>query len=77
MVEKTIPLNHPLYVLGDVYSQSGRLNISKPADSKKPFIVSVKNELDLIRGNKVGATVSLVGGIAAAAAGIAVMLLVH
>lgn len=77
MVERTIPLNHPLYVLGDVYLQSGRLNISKSADSKKPFIVSVKNELDLIRGNKVGATVSLVGGIAAAIAGIVVMLFVH
>ncbi len=77
MVEKTIPLKHPLYVLGDVYSQGGRLNISKPLDSKKPFIVSVKNEMDLIRGNKTGATVSLVGGIIAAAAGIAVMIFVH
>ena len=77
MVEKTIPLRQPLYVLGDVYAQGGRLNITKPADSKKPFIVSVKNEADLIHGNKVGATASLVGGIVAAAAGIAVMLLVH
>lgn len=77
MVEKTIPLKQPLYVLGDVYAQGDRLNITKPADKKRPFIVSTKNEADLVHGNKVGATVSLVGGIIAAAAGIAVMLLVH
>lgn len=77
MVERTIPLKHPLYILGDVYSQNGRLNISKPIDSKKPFIVSVKSEADLIHSNKVGMTMSLVSGIICAAAGIAIMIFLH
>ncbi len=73
MVEKTIPLDHALYVLGDAYLQGGRLNITKPADSKKPFIVSVKSEADLVHGNKVGATVALVIGIILAVGGVALI----
>lgn len=77
MVEKTIPLDHPLYVLGDAYLQNGRLTVGKPADSKKPFIVSVKSEADLVHGNKVGAAMALVFGIVLAVAGVAVMIFVH
>jgi hypothetical protein len=77
MVEKTIPLDQSLYVLGDAYLQGGRLNITKSADSKKPYIVSTKNEADLVHGNKVGATAALVFGIILAVAGVAVMIFVH
>ncbi len=74
MVEKTIPLDHPLYVLGDAYLQAGRLNIAKPADSKKPYIVSVKSEADLVRSNKAGATAALVVGIILAVGGLAMIV---
>ncbi len=74
MVEKTIPLNHSLYVLGDAYLQAGRLIIAKPADSKKPYIVSVRSEADLVRGNKRGATAALVFGIIVAVGGLALII---
>ena len=77
MVEKTIPLNHALYVLGEAYLQHGRLCIAKPSDKKKPFIVSVKNEADLVRGNKAGATAALVFGIILAVAGVALIVFVR
>lgn len=74
MVEKAIPLGQPLYVLGDAYLENGRLNIAKPSDSKKPFIVSVKSESDIIRGKKIGAAVALYAGIILAVLGIASIL---
>jgi hypothetical protein len=77
MVEKTIPLDHPLYVLGDAYLQGERLRVTKPADAKKPYIVSVKNEADLVHGNKVGATVALIVGIALAVAGVVLIVFVR
>ena len=77
MVENTIPLGQPIYVLGDAYLEGGRVKVAKPADKKKPFIVSVKNEADLIHGNKVGAAFALYGGIVLAAAGILIAIFVH
>lgn len=74
MVERTIPLDHPLYVLGDASLQGGRLSISKPADSKKPYIVSVRSEEDLVRGNKTKATTALVIGIILAMGGVALII---
>jgi len=77
MVENTIPLGQPLYVLGDAYLESGRIKVAKPADSKKPFIVSVKNEADLIHGNKAGAAFALYGGIVLTVAGILIAIFAH
>ncbi len=77
MVENTIPLSQPLYVLGDAYLESGRVKVAKPADNKKPFIVSVKNEADLIHGNKVSAGFALYGGIVLAVAGVLIAVFVH
>lgn len=77
MVENTIPLGQPLYVLGDAYLEGGKVKVSKPADKKKPFIVSVKNETDLVHGNKVGAALALYGGIVLAVAGVLVAIFVH
>ena len=74
MIENTIPLGQSLYVLGEAYLAGVRVNIEKPRDSKKPFIVSVKNEADIVQGNKTGAKVALVCGILLAVAGILVMI---
>ena len=77
MVENTIPIGQPLYALGEAFLEGGRLTIAKPRDGKKPFIVSVKSEDDLVRGNKSGATAALVFGIILAVAGVAIMIFVR
>lgn len=60
--ETAIPMNQPLYVLGDANDREGRLMMSKPKESKYPFIVSTKSETELagdlgssIKGLKIGA----------------------
>ncbi|MBI3133094.1 MAG: E3 ubiquitin ligase family protein [Bacteroidetes bacterium] len=60
--ETAIPLNQALYVLGDANDREGRLLISKPKESRYPFIVSTKSETELsgdlgssIKGLKIGA----------------------
>lgn len=75
MVENTIPKNQMLYVLGDALLSADRINILKPSD-KKPFIVSVKNKADIVRGNESSAKVALVFGIIIAIAGILMMIFI-
>ena len=53
---------------------AGRVILGKPVDSKKPFIVSVKKEEDIVRANKTGARIALIIGILIAVAGILVMI---
>ena len=77
MIENTIPLGQSLYVLGEALLVGARINIEKPRDSKKPFIVSVKNEAEIVQGNKTGAKVALVLGILLAVAGVLVMIFVR
>jgi hypothetical protein len=77
MVENTIPLGGSLYVLGEAILDDGRVNIEKPMDGKKPFIVSVKNEADIVQGNKSSANAALVFGILLALAGILLMIFIH
>ena len=77
MIENTIPLGLSLYVLGEAYLDGARVNIGRPRDSKKPFIVSVKNEAEIVQGNKTGAKVALILGILLAVAGILVMIFVR
>jgi len=74
MIEHTIPLKQSLYVLGEALLTGSRVNIEKPRDNKKPFIVSVKSEADIVQGNRTGAKVALVLGILLALAGILVMI---
>lgn len=74
MTEKTIELNQKLYVIGEAFLSGGEIHIGKPKDSKKPFIVSTKSEEELINSSDRNALFSLVGGIAAAAAGVALII---
>lgn len=74
MVEKTIPLNHPLYVLGEAYLENSRLLVTKPSDDKKPYIVSTKSEDELVQSNKSGANMAFYCGILLAIAGIALIV---
>lgn len=63
-LEEGIKMGADLYVLGDANDRDGALKVSKPKDSKQPFIVSTKSEDELtaglgsaIKGLKIGAFV--------------------
>ena len=77
MVENTISLGQALYAMGDAWLEGAKILMGKPIDEKKPFILSVRNETDIVNSNKSGATVALVFGILLAIAGILIMVFVH
>jgi hypothetical protein len=77
MVENTIPLGQMLYAMGDTWLEGAKILMGKPIDEKKPFILSVRNETDIVSSNKSGATVALVFGILLAIAGILIMIFVR
>jgi hypothetical protein len=77
MVENTIPLGQALYAMGDTWLENAKIYMGKPIDEKKPFILSVRSETDIVQSNKTGATVALVFGILLAIAGILIMIFVH
>ena len=68
-VEKTFPLNAPLYALGEVYMNCGQLFLGPPRDSSKPFIVTTKSEEELVKNRKNSALINLLVGIAGFVAG--------
>jgi hypothetical protein len=66
--EWAIPLGKRLYVIGEVVDSEGRLHMRKPKDGKKRFIISVKDEEEILKGARglslgltIGAAVLLVG----------------
>lgn len=78
--EVAIPLNQNLYVIGDANDREGRLQISKPKESRYPFIVSTKSETEIagdigssIKGLKIGAFVCWGLGAAVAIYGVITM----
>lgn len=77
MMENTISLGQKLYVIGEALLDGSKILINRPRDTKKPFIVSVKSEEDIVQGNKTSANVSMVFGILLILAGIAVMIFIH
>lgn len=74
MVENTILLGQSLYVLGEALLEGKNINILRPRDSKKPFIVSVRSEEDIVRSNNKNANIALVFAILLALAGILIMI---
>ncbi len=74
MVENTIPLGQSLYLLGEALLEGGKINILTPRDKKKPFILSVKSEDEMVRANNRGANIALVIAILLALAGILLMI---
>ena len=51
-----------------------KINILRPRDSKKPFIVSVRSEDDIVRSNNKNANIALVFAALIALAGILIMI---
>jgi len=74
MVENTIQLGQSLYVLGEALLEGKKINILRPGDSKKPFIVSVRSEDDIVRSNNKNANIALVFAVLLALAGILIMI---
>ncbi len=74
MIENTIPLGQSLYLLGEALLEGGKINILTPRDKKKPFILSVKSEDDIVRANNRGANIALVFAALLALAGILIMI---
>jgi len=77
MVENTVPLGQALYAVGEAWLDGIRIYLGRPRDEKNPFILSVRSESDIIRGNKTGANVVMVLGILLALAGVLVMIFVR
>jgi hypothetical protein len=71
--EWAIPLGKRLYVIGEVVDSEGRLHMRKPKDAKKRYIISVKDEEEILKGARglslgltIGALVLVVGAVALA-----------
>ena len=60
MLEKTIPLGQPLYILGEAWLEGTRIQIGKPGEKDKPFIVSVRSEADIVQSNVKNARIALI-----------------
>jgi hypothetical protein len=74
MLEKTIPLGRQLYLLGEAWLEGNRIQMGKPGEKDKPFIVSVRSEEDIVQSNAKNSRAALIIGILIAVAGIAVMI---
>lgn len=74
--ERIIPVGHPLYVVGEARASAGGLRIGLPSEGDKPFIVSVKSEEEVTRGEQGKAKMQLFLGIALVVIGIVVALFV-
>jgi hypothetical protein len=73
--ESIIPVNRDIYILGEAADSSGEVQLQKPSDAKKKFIISVKSEEELKRSIQGTMTGMLVGGIISEIAGIVLLIL--
>jgi len=74
--ESALPVDHYLYVLGEVVDTEDGLVIQKPSDKNegKPFIVSARTEAELVESAESSAKSQKIAGVLVIAAGIAVMI---
>ena len=77
MIENTISIGQPLYVLGEAWLEGAKISLGKPSEKDKPFIVSLRSKSEIVQSNKTGAKVALVFGILLAIAGIMLMIFVR
>ena len=74
LVEKTIPFNSALYVLGEAYMLANRIYIGPPKDPKQPFIVTTKSEEQMLKSTQSSQTTAMVGGIASVVLGLVLFI---
>jgi len=75
-IERALPVDHDLYILGEVADTDDGLVLQKPTDKNegKPFIVSARSEAELIASAESSAKSQKIGGVAAIILGIAVLI---
>ena len=74
MLEKTVPLNQPLYVLGEAYKEGDTLHVGKPSSRDKEFIVSTQSEEQMVGSYEKNANIALWSGIAILVFGILMLV---
>ena len=72
--EQIIPLDARVYVIGEATDREGNLAVGKPADSEKPFILSMRSEEEVTRGMESSATAQKWIGILLVAGGLAMAI---
>lgn len=77
MIENTIPLGHSLYLQGEAWLEGSRIAFGRPRDSKKPSVLSVKSEAEIIKSNKTKVTLAIVFGILVIIGGILIMIFIR
>jgi hypothetical protein len=73
--EIAIPVDSDLYILGEAADAGGLLQIRKPTEKGKKFMISTKSEEELQRSIQGGMTATLIGSIVCAVGGIALIAL--
>lgn len=71
--ESILPLESQLYLFGEATDTSGQLAVQKPRE-KKPFIISLKTEEEIVRGGQGSVKWYLYGAIAAFVIGAGLIL---
>lgn len=73
--ERALPINRPVYALGEVADTSDGLVLRKPSSSDEPFLVSLKSEGELISAKRASAKWLRVGSICATITAIALVVM--
>lgn len=73
--ERVLPTQRELYVLGEVADTSDGLVLRKPEERGRPFLLSLKNEDEVVRSTESSARWMKIGGGLLAVAGIALVVI--
>jgi len=73
--ESILPIGVSLYVIGEASDAGGELAITRPGEKNKPFVVSIKSEEEVMQGEQSKATWLMIGTIASALGGVAMIVL--
>ncbi len=74
-VEKIIPVNRNLLVVGEAKDSSGELTIEKPSDKDYKYLVSLKSEENYIKGAKTSINIMHILSIITGIGGVALAIL--
>ena len=73
--ERALPLDRPIYAMGEVADTNDGLVLRKPHSSDSPFILSVKSEGELVAESQSSAKWRRVGAVSCAVLGIALVVI--
>ena len=73
-LETIVPLGKRLFVVGHANDQDGKLMISKPAETDKPFMVSMLSESEILNGLNTASKNKKIGGMVVLILGIGLLI---